>query len=297
MWQDGLSCNWQHSETFHTQQSILRTEWQAGDEGYVRWSTGDGQVIYEITAEMLRSKPGAQDSIPEIPYEAMYLILNTDISPRWGWNGCDVNDECMQATGLCSESGELTCRDCADPRCLQCPSTTAWLTDFCSDIDPNKPAEYLIDYVRVYQDSNDPLHTFGCDPPEYPTKSFIEQHWERYTFNSYKDKAPLVNVQHGGGECVTDSDCGNVLSDVDTAFFASDSNFQNFLDNLDAPIRQSFCVHARCQCPIDWTGPNCLSPCVGEYCSSDSTKSSSSMAKRDFLLSVVASLLFAMLLK
>ena len=90
IWQDGLSCNWQHSESFYTQQTVLRTEWQAGkDDGYVRFLYDD-QLIYEITADMLKARPGATDTTPQIPYEAMYMILNTDISPRWGWNGTNV---------------------------------------------------------------------------------------------------------------------------------------------------------------------------------------------------------------
>jgi len=90
IWQDGLSCNWEHSETFYQQQTVIKTEWQAGkDDGYVRfWH--EGQLIYEITADMLKARPGNEDTIPQIPYEAMYMILNTDISPRWGWNGTNV---------------------------------------------------------------------------------------------------------------------------------------------------------------------------------------------------------------
>jgi hypothetical protein len=30
----------------------------------------------------------------------------------------------------------------------------------------------LIDYVRVYQPSN--AHNIGCDPPEFPTATYIE---------------------------------------------------------------------------------------------------------------------------
>ncbi|CAL1711204.1 unnamed protein product [Somion occarium] len=41
------------------------------------------------------------------------------------------------------------------------------------------PAEYLIDYVRVYQRTG---HTnVGCDPPDYPTADYITKHEEAYT--------------------------------------------------------------------------------------------------------------------
>lgn len=36
------------------------------------------------------------------------------------------------------------------------------------------PATMKIDYLRVYQDQNNPLVT--CDPPGYPTTEYIQQH-------------------------------------------------------------------------------------------------------------------------
>ena len=235
--------NWQHSENYYTQQTVIRTEWQAGkDDGYVRWYDGAGQLMYEITADTLKSKPGPNDAIPQIPYEAMYLILNTDVSPRWGWNGCDPASECMQANpGLCSPEGVLLCTDCADPNCLKCPEDTAWLGDFCSEIQPESPAEYMIDYVRVYQDLSDPMHTVGCDPAGYPTRNYIEENWEKYTFNSYIKTEALKTVVNGGGECTTDTDCQGIGQ------------------------RDGVCASGQCSCPPGWTGPNCISPCIGEF--------------------------------
>ena len=288
VWQDGLSVNWQHSESYYSQQTIIRTEWQAGkDDGYVRWFSGDGELIYEITADMLKQKPGASDAIPQIPYEAMYLILNTDISPRWGWNGCDPTNSCIQQNpDLCTAWSSLTCHDCADPQCLRCPTQTGWLADFCEDVNPQRPAEYLIDYIRVYQDATDPLHTVGCSPQQYPTKSYIEDNWQKYTFNPYKKKEPLKVVRHGGGDCVSDSDCGNVLALANKV--------------ASAPIRRSFCVSGRCQCPTDWTGPNCLVPCVGEYANCDGSSNlnnqSSAEAKRSTWMLVLGAAGAAVLL-
>ncbi|KAI0071689.1 beta-glucan synthesis-associated [Panus rudis PR-1116 ss-1] len=41
------------------------------------------------------------------------------------------------------------------------------------------PAEYLVDYVRVYQRSG---HiNYGCDPKDYPTADYISRHQEAYT--------------------------------------------------------------------------------------------------------------------
>lgn len=278
IWQDGLSVNWHHSPDYYTKKTILRTEWQAGkDDGYVRWYTDKNELIYEITSETLKNKPGARDAISLIPLEAMYLILNTDISPRWGWNGCNPMDICMlENPGMCSFDGQLQCTDCGDRECLKCPHTTGWLQDFCNDIRPDRPAEYLIDYVRVYQDPNDPAHTVGCDPPDFPTKDYIEANKESFIFDPWTTKEPLVKVRHGGGACRRDDDCGNLLtSDAVLAEFETggSSSWAQFVAKFPGPVRESYCVNGRCKCPDEWTGPFCQSPCIGEYAHCQDTSS------------------------
>lgn len=254
VWQDGLSVNWQHSESFYEQQTILRMEWQTGkDDGYVRWYNDENDLIFEVTAEMLKSKPGAPDAIAEIPYEAMYLILNTDISTRWGWNGCDETDPCSLANpGLCS-NGMLSCTDCRNPDCLVCPHMTAWFEAFCDAISPENPAEYKIDYIRIYQDTSDETHTVGCDPPDLPTRDYINENWKKYTFDPFVNKQPLLEVQHGGGKCIDSLDCGLAVS-----------------------VR-GLCKEGICECMSGWTGPNCQAPCIGEFanCNGDNGESSS----------------------
>lgn len=42
------------------------------------------------------------------------------------------------------------------------------------------PNYLRIDYVRVYQKS-DGSGSLGCDPPDMPTKDYIERHMEVYT--------------------------------------------------------------------------------------------------------------------
>ena len=71
LWQDGLSVTWQHSTNYYTQQTIIRTEWEPGQ--YIRWYNGEGELMYEITQDMLNARPGSADAVPQIPYEAMYL--------------------------------------------------------------------------------------------------------------------------------------------------------------------------------------------------------------------------------
>lgn len=40
----------------------------------------------------------------------------------------------------------------------------------------NLPAVMRVDYIRLYQDPHDPLHTLGCSPESHPTAEFIAAH-------------------------------------------------------------------------------------------------------------------------
>ena len=42
------------------------------------------------------------------------------------------------------------------------------------------PTEMKIDYVRVYQNPKDELHSVGCSPEAYPTAKWINEHTEWY---------------------------------------------------------------------------------------------------------------------
>jgi len=44
----------------------------------------------------------------------------------------------------------------------------------------SKPAEYKVNWVRVYQDKNDPKQKVGCSTKERPTRKFIEAHKKKY---------------------------------------------------------------------------------------------------------------------
>ena len=41
------------------------------------------------------------------------------------------------------------------------------------------PAKMRFDYVRIYQDPN--AENLGCDPPGYPTTTYIDEHREAYS--------------------------------------------------------------------------------------------------------------------
>jgi len=167
---------------------------------------------------------------------------------------------------MCSEDGVLMCQDCSNPSCLRCPNTTSWLAELCQVISPQAPAEYKIDYVRVYQDPTDPMHTVGCDPPEYPTRDFIEAHKDRYTFNPVVNTGgPLATVQNGGGACQSFVDCGT-----------------------SAGVSRGLCVDNRCDCLEEWTGPNCNSPFIGEYAQGGSSDAKDIFGSKFIFLFLVA---------
>jgi hypothetical protein len=57
--------------------------------------------------------------------------------------------------------------------------TCGFSEGFCEMMDAS-PIEYKINYVRVYQDANDPKQKVGCSTPERPTRKFIEAHEKKY---------------------------------------------------------------------------------------------------------------------
>ena len=198
---------------------------------------------------------------------------------------------------MCSPQGELLCTNCNDPACLRCPEETGWLVDFCKDIDPARPAEYKIDYVRVYQDTSDPKHTIGCSPPDFPTREYIDDNWEKYTFDPWVMDAPLQPVQHGGGSCKKSSECGNYLAADSFSLELFDEekmSWEDFVKQYGGPLRQSVCVDGTCRCTEEWTGPNCFSPCLGHYENCQGGAGGSSAAAKagvSFVFVVLAALL------
>ena len=47
----------------------------------------------------------------------------------------------------------------------------------------DEPIEMKINYVRVYQNKNDPKQKVGCSTPERPTSQYIKGHAELYKRN------------------------------------------------------------------------------------------------------------------
>jgi hypothetical protein len=107
-------------------------------------------------------------------------------------------------------------------------------TGFCATL----PAQFLIDYVHVYQDPEDPIQTLGCNPEGFPTAKYIEGNKENYVrmLGNIIDSEPLKKIVTGGSSCSSAKDCGNTTG---------------------------ICQSGVCKCLPGWTGPKCLVP---TYC-------------------------------
>jgi hypothetical protein len=205
---DAISANVYVNDDHFYRQHIYRVEWEPPNEdgsgGYLKWFM-DGQLISAVHGDSLQ-----RTSHTEIPSEPMYLIMNTAISKDWSFpDAYFLNCKCK-------------CWSCFNP-CCQCGLPKGYCDNF--------PADFEIDYVRVYQSASDAKHTLGCSPPSRPTKDFIEARKERYKLSDQEQ--PLMSVRTGGGSCTTDGDCGT--------------------------LERGMCSsNGVCICSTLWTGPHCL---------------------------------------
>jgi len=151
--------------------------------GYVRWYM-DNELVYGITGDSIANKTGGT-----IPTEPQYMLLNTAMSSSWGFPvPCPAGCAC-------------SCFDCA-PDAAFGPCACGIAPGFCDSL----PAHFLIDYVRVWQFSDDAQQKVGCSTPERPTKKWIEGHLKDYM--GPDDTEPLQPIQRGGATCVSAADCG-----------------------------------------------------------------------------------------
>ena len=77
----------------------------------------------------------------KVPDEPMYLLLNTAMSSTWGF------------PAPCPAGCDCDCHDCKNEKC-----SCAIQHGFCESL----PASFLIDYVRVYQNTSDPRVSLGA---------------------------------------------------------------------------------------------------------------------------------------
>jgi hypothetical protein len=214
----------------YTGQHVYVLDWKAGPDGYVDFQM-DGKKQFHVNASSaLREHDITDEGIPvgrmlgrQMPEEPSYLMLNIDLSTRWGWPDCNPK--------YCN-----CCSDCRDTKCTTCyypweptKNSRQWLANLCKTL----PAWYEIDYVRVWQRPNN-IRT-GCSPKDYPTQGWIESHRDRYVLPNMNE--PLRPVLSGGHQCSSSADCGG-------------------------SVRGS-CSIGVCQCTHDFTGPRCLVKRIG----------------------------------
>jgi len=204
---DAISANMQLNESHYNVHHLYRVEWEPpnedGDGGYIKWFT-DNELVAGIFGDSLNIMQ------TEIPNEPMYLLMNTAVSSHWGF------------PAPCPDNCACDCFECGNPTCA-CALPAGYCENF--------PANFDIEYVRVYQAVNDSRHILGCSPENRPTELFIEGHLKRYMSDG--DSRPLQSIQQGGGSCLVHSDCGGREKGQ-----CSPKNF--------------------CVCNASWTGPNCL---------------------------------------
>ena len=211
---DAISCIAQLNDSYWQDFHTWRLEWQPPNEtdttgGYVKWYI-DGDFKFEVSQSNLDSV--GLDS--KIPMEPSSIVINTAISNSWGFPpappGC-TSYNCDTEEGQCG-----------------------FFPGFCSIL----PADFLIDYVHVYQDPDDSLQTIGCNPPGFPTKRYIKGNEAAYlrSIGNYIDKHPLKPVVTGGSKCSKDTEA------------------------LDCGGETGYCFNGYCACVEGWMGPKCLVP-------------------------------------
>lgn len=199
---DALSSMMTLDKSFWEKMHRFRLEWQPGTDGYVHWYVDD-EYMFGVEAA------GLGLTQTQIPNEPSYVIINTAISTSWGFPdppwGCTEYD-CKVQGGQCG-----------------------MFPGFCEQL----PATFEVNYIRIYQNKDDPKQTVGCNPRGYPTRKFIKAH--EYRYKALVDVHAIKPIINGNGHCQGDFDCGDKARGVCSSW-------------------------GRCKCHSDWTGPHCLSP-------------------------------------
>uniref|UniRef100_A0AAV1V3V3 Beta-glucan synthesis-associated protein n=1 Tax=Peronospora matthiolae TaxID=2874970 RepID=A0AAV1V3V3_9STRA len=223
---DALSSNWPLHFGAYTSYHDYQVEWVTGSNGYIRWML-HGSPLFEIPASSIEDVP--QSSKKNNPKKVMieeplYIIFNVALSSSWGTSPPNPSKEC-RGDGNDSVANAI------------CDSF---------------PMYMKIDYIRLYQDrgsgqDEDSYMQVGCDPPDHPTKEWIEGHMDEYEDNDNK----VVEVS-GKAFCKTSDDCSIGGSLGQTS------------------LKTGKCVKQRCECMYrSWGGPRCTTATSGSSLSSD----------------------------
>mmetsp|Transcript_37202 Transcript_37202/g.100575 ORF Transcript_37202/g.100575 Transcript_37202/m.100575 type:complete len:675 (-) Transcript_37202:82-2106(-) len=235
---DAISANTQLTHEMWSSMQTYKVEWQLPEsdpegQGYIRWYIND-RFVHGMGGEVVGAKNGAV-----IPSEPMYVILNTAMSSTWGFptpcpSGCKASDEGPET---------CACYDCNDWNC-KC----GFAGGFCDSL----PAHFMVDFVRVYQNSSDPLHKVGCSTPERPTHKWIEGHLSGFMGDD--DEIPLQPLVTGGAPCDTAKECGGLKKGRGTCDTSTPPNSRSTASDDDDGWST---YKGTCVCEEGWMGPAC----------------------------------------
>lgn len=174
-WSDAVSFNRQLDGRYFNSSHTYRLEWDVPTDekdGYLHWFL-DEKLVLAINGTGIRNAGTGS----EISTEPMYILLNTAISSQWGFP-LDCPDTCKCKTYDCHSNDYA----------LRC----GFSDGFCQMMSEQNP-KYKIDYVRVYQNSDNPEEKVGCSTPERPTRRYIEAHEKLYKTD--KDVSCYCNME------------------------------------------------------------------------------------------------------
>ena len=219
-WSDAISYNRQLTGEHFNKSHVYRLEWDVPTEttdGYLHWFI-DNELVLSINGTGVKEAGLGS----EISSEPSYILMNTAISKQWGFpKTCPTNCDCENF-------------DCHS---TDWQSVCGFADGFCKMMTAEEPPKYKVNWVRVYQDPNNPVHKVGCSTPERPTRRFIEAHADLY--KTEFDAVPLLSIQRGGGSC--------------------DPNAVGLNADACGGIERGSCTGGRvCECQAGWTGPHCL---------------------------------------
>jgi len=222
-WSDAVSFNHQLLQKHFTKKHRYRVEWEPpddeeGTDGYIRWFIDDKFVSQINGTGIVNAGLGS-----EVSSEPMSIIMNTAISKEWGFpSTCPANCECENYNCNSNKFQET----CGFPH------------GFCKMMNNESAVpEYKINYVRVYQNRNDPKQKVGCSTPERPTKQYIEGHEDLY--KTVDDRKPLRKIVVGRGACSPEASIPS--------------------KSCGGPTRGVCSSSHTCRCIEGWVGPHCLS--------------------------------------